>query len=57
MEVGKYVRVKSNASYKHYKKIGRIVGNCEGNHNMVYVYFEGDKDKTRFYEDSLELLN
>ena len=55
-EIGKYVKVISNASYKHYRKIGRIVGFCK-NPDMVEVYFEGDTNKTRFYKTSLELLN
>lgn len=56
MEIGKYVKVISNASYKHYRKIGRVVGFCK-NPDMVEVYFEGDTNKTRFYKSSLELLN
>ena len=57
MNIGKYVRVISNASYKHYRKIGRIVEQCKGNADMVYVYFEGEEHKIRFYKFSLELLN
>lgn len=56
MEIGKYVKVISNASYKHYKKIGRIVGVCK-NPDMVEVYFDETKVKARFYKTSLELLN
>ena len=55
-EIGKYVKVTSNASYKHYRKIGRIVGYCK-NLDMVEVYFSGDVNKVRFCKSSLELLN
>lgn len=54
--LGKYVKVVSNASYKHYRNIGRIVG-FSTNKKMVEVYFSDTDIKTRFYRDSLELLN
>ena len=53
--IGKYVRVISNASYKHFRKIGRIVG-FSSNKKMVEVYFSETDCKTRFYRESLELL-
>ena len=56
MDIGKFVRVISDASYKHYKKIGRITKFCK-NPDMIYVYFSGDKHAIRFYKSSLELLN
>lgn len=42
MDIGKFVKVTSNASYKHYRKIGRITKFCK-NPDMIYVYFSGDK--------------
>ena len=58
--VGKHVRVISNASYKHYKKFGRIVGFTKNEvlrEAYIYVYFDDTKCKTIFAQGSLELVN
>lgn len=54
--IGKYVKIISNASYKHYKQIGQIVGfTKKGNYIRVYI---GDTGScVNFCRDSLELLN
>lgn len=58
--IGRRVRVISNASYKHYKKFGRIVGftkNEVARETYIYVYFDETKCKTIFAQGSLELIN
>ena len=53
MDIGQCVKVISNASYKHYRKIGHVVGYCK-NPDMVYVSFEGEQNNVLFYKTSLE---
>lgn len=56
--IGKYVRVISDASHKHYRMFGRIVGfvgrNCG---DYVKVYFGETQSCANFCRSSLELLN
>lgn len=54
--LGKFVRVVSDASHKHFKDYGRITGFT--NHGeMIKVYFDETKTQTKFYRGSLELVN
>ena len=53
MNIGQCVKVISNASYKHYRKIGHVAGYCK-NPDMVYVSFEGEPKDVLFYKTSLE---
>ncbi len=54
--IGKYVKVTSNASYKNYKKIGRIVGFTKKG-DYIKVYISETKCCASFCRGSLELLN
>ena len=54
--IGKYVKILSNASYKHYKKIGRIVGFTKAG-NYIRVYIDETGACANFCRGSLELLN
>lgn len=56
MDIGRRVRVISNASYRHYKKFGRVVGNTKNGH-YVKVYFDDTGLVANFCIESLELLN
>lgn len=53
---GKWVQVISNASYNHFRKIGRVVGFTK-NLQMAYVYFNDENKTVRFYNSSLFVLN
>ena len=54
--IGKIVRVISNASYKHYKDFGRIVGFTK-NGDYAKVYFDQSKTTVNFCRGSLEIIN
>lgn len=54
--IGKYVKIVSNASHKHYGKYGKIVGFAKGDLRCVKVYIIDDKITTKFCRKSLELL-
>ena len=53
MQIRDNVKVISNASYKHYRKVGKVVGFCK-NPDMCYVQFLGEKNKILFMKSSLE---
>jgi len=54
--IGKRVRVTSNASSRHYRKFGRIVGFTKTG-DYVKVYFDCSDSVVNFCRGSLELLN
>lgn len=54
--IGKRVRVTSNASHRHYKKFGRIVGFSKAG-DYVNVYFDESDSVVKFCRGSLELIN
>lgn len=54
--IGRRVRVVSNASYKHYKRYGRIIGFSKVG-EYIQVYFNDTQCKANFCPGSLELIN
>lgn len=54
--MGKWVQVISNASYNHFRKIGRVVEFTKKS-RMAYVYFSDENKTVRFYNASLFVLN
>jgi len=57
--IGKHVRIISKASYKNYRKFGRIVGFTKKENGMdwVKVYIGETQCCANFSRSSLELLN
>lgn len=54
--IGKYVRVVSKASHKHYGEYGKIVGVNDGTLHCITVYLPDSKVSAKFCRKSLELL-
>jgi hypothetical protein len=55
MNIGDTVKVISKASYKHYKRTGKIIKECNSKWKRMLLVEFGENDKARFYIDSLEL--